>query len=844
MAIPPEMLNNPPLPIDPNLMMPPGDPMDAEMMSEPEAMMGDNSLPIMPPPPIPVAAPDDPALAQIFAMMEEGGEDILTEEERALIGNLLPPGIDDGEFDRNLALDMEERDLDRLADDAIERFNWDEDSRKEWFDREAMGIRLLGVSENVEGGADFEGSAEVVHPLMMEAVLQFQARALAEVWPPDGPCKTVVMGDLTREKEEQAKRVQDYINYAYTIEMKDAFATTDQMLFRLPLSGSAFIKLYWCPLKQRITRQLIHPSDFVVPYHCDSLDSAPRTTHVIRMLHNDVRKLQLSGFYRDVELYEPDDEDSQTDTTLRDEEDAADSRRRAGYSGADDTSQRHVILEQTCFLKLKGIDDEDGLEYPYVIHVEKEQNKVLAIYRNWKEGDPLYTPKQHVVHYKFLPGLGFYGFGLLHVMGGLTRSATGALRALLDAAHMSNLPGGFRSRDAKIRGKDMVVAPGQWQEVEATTEELSKAFFPLPYKEPSAVLFNLLGLLDQLGRRMGGAVEVLVGDANTSGPVGTTLALIEQGLKVMSAIHMRLHRSQQAELHRFAELCYESIPDEGYPYLAPGESREVMAQDFDERVDVLPVSDPNITSATHRIALAQAALDLARSAPDLYDLRQVHSRMLTAMRVQNPDELMPPEKEPPRADPVTENSALLTGKPVAVFPDQDHAAHMTICLGLIDQLDVLDVGAAGSQKKAQITEAILAHAAEHLAAKIRIEYEQALSGMGIQLPQQPVDPEIENQISQAAAAAAQTLHPEPGPDPQEVEAAKRSAMEEERVRAEIRRRDAVSAAELERKNATLASDLNRKASQQEAELLMKFISENGKLQKDSLQSAENLPPAA
>lgn len=826
MAMIPYGLTNTQEPFDPTLMMgPPGE--EPEFQEEPVEPMGE----------IGVAAPEDPELAGIFAMMEQGGSDLLTDEEQALIGQLLPPRPGD-EFDRNLALDLDETELCRIADDAVYRFDTDEDSRKEWLEREAMGIRLLGVSENVEGGANFDGAAEVVHPLMMEAVLQFQSRALAEIWPPDGPCKTIVMGDITPEKEAQAKRVQDYINYAYTIEMKDAFAITDQMLFRLPLSGSAFIKLYWCPLKNRIVRQLINPGDFVVPYHCDSLATAPRTTHVLRMIHNDVRKLQLSGFYIDTDLMEPSDEDSQTDTTLRDEVDAADSRSKMSW---DDNSQRHVILEQTCYLKLKGIDDEEDLESPYVVHVEKEQNKVLAIYRNWKDGDPLREPKQHVIHYKFLPGLGFYGFGLLHVMGGLTRSATGALRALLDAAHFANLPGGFRSRDAKIRGKDTIIPPGEWKEVEATTEELSKAFFPLPYKEPSPVLFNLLGLLDQLGRRIGGATEVLVGDANSNGPVGTTLALIEQGLKVMSAIHMRLHRSQQAELHKFSDLCFESMPEEGYPYETPGQSKTVLGEDFDERVDVIPVSDPNVVSATHRIAIAQAVLDLAKGQPDLFDMRAIYTRMLTAMRVPNPEEVLPPEQQPPRADPVTEGTAMLTGKPVMVFPDQDHAAHQIVHTDLLERVPDF-IGAAGSKKRTEIQTVIMSHIAEHVAQQVTLQYQAA---MGQQIPQgQEMTPEMENQIAMLAAQAAQLMPKPEVPDPNEAAAAQqamqaeqmriKSETDNERARADMRRKDAIAASDLDRKNAALAAELNQKASKHEAELLTKFISAN--------QAAAGMPP--
>jgi hypothetical protein len=787
---------------------------------------------------VPVAAPSDPELANLFALMEAGGdEDILTDEETAQLGELLPPDPST-EFDGNLADALEDSELDAIAKQVIERFDWDEESRVDWYEREAEGIRLLGVSANVEGGADFDGAAEVVHPMLMESVLQFQARALSELWPPNGPAKTIVLGTITPEREEQAKRVQDYINYAYTFRMKDAFNVTDKLLFRLPLSGSVFTKLYYCPLRQQVVRKLIKPGDFVVPYHCDDLDEAARYTHVLRLTHHEVKKLMATGFYRKIELNDPVDEDTLTDTTLRDEIDAADSRDSSSY--VDDEDQRHVILEQSCYLNLPGFDDPDGLDSPYIVHVEKEQQKVLAIYRNWKDGDPLRNPRRYITHFQFLPGLGFYGYGLYHIMAGLARSSTGALRALLDAAQFANLPGGFRSRDARIKGKDTVVSPGEWKEVEATSEELSKTFFPLPYKEPSPVLFNLLGLMDELGRRLGGATEVLVGDANTNGPVGTTLALIEQGLKVMSGIHMRLHRAQAQELQLFAELTHEYLPPEGYAYAIPGQDQWVMSEDFDpQTVDVVPVSDPNIVSSTQRISLAQAVMDLSNQAPQLYDQREVHLNMLQAMRTQNPERFLPPEQEPPRADPVTENANLLTGKPVMVFEDQDHSAHNTVHATLMQRIPMLDsVGAKGSTKRTELEQGILAHMAEHLAAQVRIDYGNALMQMGMSLPQQEVPPEIENQIAMAAAAAAQTMTPDPGPDPAAVEAAQKAALQEEAVRADIRRKDALSAAELERRNALASSEIARKAAQQEADLLKDFISTNAKL---ALQAQPKVP---
>lgn len=787
-------------------------------------------------------SPDD-ELNALFSISENSGdnEDLLTDEEHRMLDDSIP-SIPPPEFDMNLAGFLDKSELDRIANRVVDRFNNDEQSRLDWYNREAEGIRLLGVSENVEGGADFDGAAEVVHPMLMEAVLQFQARALAELWPPQGPAKTIVLGTPSPEREQQAKRVQDYLNYAYTFKLKDGFNITDKLLFRLPLSGSAFIKVYYCPLRQSVVRKLIKPGDFVVPYHCDDLEEAPRWTHVLRLSHQDVRKMMAVGFYEEVDLTEPSDERTQTDTTLRDEIDAADSRTDSGATEDDDF--RHVVLEQACYLNLPGFDDEDGLDSPYIVHVEKEQQKVLAIYRNWRQDDAIKMPRRYIVHYQFLPGLGFYGFGLYHIMAGLARSSTGALRQLLDAGAFANLPGGFRSRDARIRNKDIKVAPGQWPEVEATSEELSKAFFPLPYKEPSPVLFNLLGLMDEMGRRLGGATEALVGDANPTGPVGTMLAMIEQGLKVMSGIHMRLHRSQAEELQLFADLTHDYLPPEGYAYALPGEDTFVMSDDFDpDVVDVEPVSDPNIVSGTQRIALAQAVLDLSNQAPGMYDIRAAHLNLLNAMRVTKPETFLPPEQKPPRADPITENTAILTQKPVAVFDDQDHQAHLTVHADLLNRVGVLDsVGAKGSVKRHEFEQSVMAHMAEHLAAQIRVEYSNAMMQMGMPLPQDGMPPEMENQIAMAAAQAAQQLHPkEQGPDPKVEEAAQKAALAEEKVRADIRRRDALSQSEIDRKNAELKAGIQRNAAEQESRLLREFISSQAKRTLQE-QPGDSLPP--
>lgn len=566
-------------------------------------------------------------LKLIQDIVDTAGLEALTEEEYAEYAPTVNPFVD--EHYANLAENVDDTALDKLATDIINWVEWDEESREDWETRESKGIRLLGVSDRTEGGAAFTGASRVVHPLLAEAITQFHSRAITELWPPEGPVKTQVIGEATPDKIAQSRRVQDYMNFQYTTLMPGAFEEEDQLLFRLPLSGSCFKKAFYDPIEQTVVTRLVEPSDFIVPYSAFDLRSAPRFTHRIREMHNDVMKKTHSGYYRDVDLGVPSNEEYEY-PRVREEIDHAEGRERTLI----DDDQRHTILEMYVDLDLKGYEDADengltGVALPYIVTVDRDQQEVLRIQRNWRPNDPLKRKRLYFTHYRFTPGYGFYGYGLLHLIGGLTNSATGALRALMDSAQYANLQGGFKTMDSKIEGGDTPIAPGEWREVRSSIEDLRNGFYAIPHKEPSKVLYELMGYLDERGQRFASTTENMVGEANNAAPVGTTLALIEQGSKVFTAIHKRLHEAHSREYKIVAELNYEYLPDEGYRYA----DRLISPQDFDERIDVVPVSDPNVISNTQRIVQAQAILDLSEKFPDVVNRRKAIENMLHAMRV-------------------------------------------------------------------------------------------------------------------------------------------------------------------------------------------------------------------
>ena len=577
---------------------------------------------------------------------------VMTEDELAayIAANAPELSSADSSHYANLVDTIDGATLSRIATDVIDWAETDEQSRSDWFKREQQGMRMLGVTSKQIGSAPFQGASDVVHPLLIEAVTQFHARAIAEVWPPEGPVKTVVLGTPTPETNAQAERVQDFMNYLYTHLMPGGFEEEDQLLFRLPFSGSCFKKVYYDHIEQCVVSRFVEPVDFLVPYSALDLRTAPRYTHRTRVHRNDIRKLQNIGYYSDVELGQAVLGGGDDYPIILDEQNDAQGVSRI-YDSEDDV---HTLLEMYVDLDIDGIDEAEdefkGVALPYVVTVDKDNQQVLRIQRNWRETDTHKRKRVNFVHKKFMPGFGFYGFGLYHLIGGMTNAATGALRAILDNAAYLNLQGGFVSKDARMDGGDKPIAPGEWRRVSATSEELEKAFFPLPKTPYNPVLFQVLGYLDERGQRFASTSENMVGEAKNTAPVGTTLALIEQGSKVFASIHKRLHEANAKEYQIAGELCGEYLSDEGYPYFVKGGDRFVMTSDFDERVDIIPVSDPAIFSSTQRVSQAQAVLDLAEKFPDVINRRMAVQKMLEVMRVADIELIMQPESTEPSAE--------------------------------------------------------------------------------------------------------------------------------------------------------------------------------------------------
>jgi hypothetical protein len=676
------------------------------------------------------------------------------------------PEADAGDPDEhyaNLAEFLTEGELDDLAEQVVEGAEADEQSRSEWFTRLARGIELLGLkdADDAEIGP-LKIAKAAHHPLLAEALVQFQARAYAELFPPKGPAKPLVLGKLTPEREAQGARVADFLNYEVTQRDRAYLEERDQLLFMVGLEGSEFTKCARDPATGRNVARWVRGEDFLVPYNATTLETATRYTHRYRESHNDFMKKVRAGFYRDIRVPQPaTTDDSATEVKIA--KDAAEGQKDPQRI----EDAEHVILEQHLDWDLPGFEDLDefgqptGVALPYIVLVEKESRKVLGVYRNWGEDDPVVREKLvWFAHWKFLPGTGFYGFGFLHTIGGLSAAATACLRIILTSAIFSSIPGGFKTKDARI-GSNIQLEAGVFKEVESTSEELSKAFWSPDFKQPSEALFKALGLLTELGQRFAQTHEAVVGDAKNTGPVGTTIALIEQGSKVFSGIHRRMHTALGYELKLLAQLHGEHMPDEGYPYEVPGASRQVFKEDFDDRVDVVPVSDPNIFSSTQRIALAQTKLELANSAPDLYDRREAHRDMLLAISPNDDDieRLMPDAAKVQRCDPITENALAMVGRPIRVYPDQNDEAHITVHMG---QMQILM--AQGSPAGEFARQALIAHVAEHEAMKMR---KDMMMAAGIQLPPldiyaEPGEPSVEFQLppqieDQIAVMAAQVM---------------------------------------------------------------------------------------
>ena len=682
-----------------------------------------------------------------------------------LIGDPVLDAIEesDSNFDANLAEDIDEKQSSRKAGILTGYFENDESARSEWRERYKQGLLTLdpegGMDENEEERA-IRGLSTVVHPLIAEAATQFNAKAIAELYPAGGPVKTTIIGEPNEETEDQARRVKEFMNYQIMEQMPEYFPDLDQMLFHLPLVGQTFKKVWWDANLSRQCSQFVKAEDFVVAPESKDLHTSPRYTHIIKMPKNDYNRYVAAGWYLPSE-YTGDSYD---------EDDGYTTQRIEGIDKSDDSEDDVMtLLEMHCYEAFEGIDgieDEESenlVMLPYVITIDYDSEKIVAIRRNWDEEDEDKKRRDWFVSYKFLPGLGFYGFGLYHMIGGLGRAATGSLRALLDSAAFANMQGGFKLK-GRVSGGEIDVNPGEFVDLDATVDDVNKAIMPLPFKEPSQSLFNLLGFIVQAGQRFASTSDLNVGDVNPNAPVGSTVALIEQGSKAFSAIHKRLHYSQGQEFKLLAKLNAEHL-EESFQFSVAGSSETVFATDFDDRVDIIPVSDPNIFSTAQRIAQAQAILQMAQSAPQLHDLYEAYKRMYEAIRIPNIDEILIKPEEAPRTDPIDENMSIMYGKPIKAFPEQDHEAHIAVHIQFMQ-----DPSLAGNPAAQTMQPILIAHIAEHVALLYRQRMEASIN---MPLPPLPnlrdpkfalkdIDPEMDMLISQRAAqvvAAAPQMQP-------------------------------------------------------------------------------------
>ena len=646
--------------------------------------------------------------------------------------------------DANLAEIVNDSELNVIASDLVGQFKSDKESRADWERAYVDGLDLLGL-KNEDRTTPWDGACGVFHPLLSESVIKFQSQAIQELFPASGPVKTSVVGSLTDDKEKQAYRVQNYLNYLLTEKMTEYRSETEKMLFSLPLAGSAFRKIYYDPSMGRPCSMFVPAEDFVVSYGASDLTTCERATHIMKRTSNEIRKLQVSGFYKDIELGAPSNNVDPIEEKYN---------KLTGDSSSYDLDSRHTILEIQVNLDLAGFEDEEGGEptgiaLPYVVSIDLGSREILSIRRNWYEDDNLKTKREHFVHYQYIPGLGFYGFGLIHMIGGLAKSATSLLRQLVDAGTLSNLPGGLKARGLRIKGDDTPIMPGEFRDVDVPGGSIAENISFLPYKEPSNVLYQLMGDIVEEGRRFASAADVKAADMNAEAPVGTTLAILERSMKVMSAIQARLHASMRVELRILSGLVRDFGPEK-YPYLP--DSDDLVSEDFDDRVDIIPVSDPNAGTMAQRIMQYQAALQLAAQAPEMYDMPLLHRQMLDILGIQDADKIVPTEKDMKPTDPVSENMDIINGKPVKAFIYQDHDAHIQTHMSLTENPEVMQIMAKSPNAKKAMAE-MAAHVQEHLAFKYRQEIEKEL-GVELPTPDEHLPEDIEYRISRLVAPAA------------------------------------------------------------------------------------------
>ena len=696
-------------------------------LKTPDKIVKDSPLEVL------VTNPDE------VAVLTEDGGMIIDFEEGAELGT---PNFDD-----NIAEFMEDGELEVLASELIQYFNSDKESRKDWEQTYTKGLDQLGLKIE-ERTLPWQGACGVFHPLLTESVVRFQAETITEIFPAKGPVDVRIVGEIDQASQDQSVRVKDYLNYLLTEKMTEYRTETEKLLFNLPLAGSAFRKIYYDPMLDRPASMFVPAEEFVVSYGASDLTTCDRATHIMKKSTNDIKKLQVIGFYKDVDLQEPSDDLTNIQSKYNE---------LTGERQTYENDNRHTILEMMVDLDLKGFEDRKdgqvtGIALPYVITLDHQSNKILAIRRNFIEDDPLKKRRQHFVHYQYLPGMGFYGFGLVHLIGGIAKSATSLLRQLVDAGTLSNLPGGLKSRGLRIKGDDTPIMPGEFRDVDVPGGAIKDNITFLPYKEPSTTLYSLLQNIVEEGRRFASLADMKVSDMNNQAPVGTTLALLERSLKVIGSVQSRIHNSMKHELRILSKIIYDFGPTE-YPYSIKG--KELLKEDFDGRVDVIPVSDPNASTKAQKIMQYQAALQLSQQAPQMYNMEELHRQMLDVLGIRDADKIVPLETEIAPTDPVSENMNLLNRKPVKAFMYQDHEAHIKVHMAAMNDPKMREMVGQSPNANA-ILAAFTEHVTEHIAFQYRKEIEKQL-GAPLPPPDEPLPEDIELRLSELVSEAAERV---------------------------------------------------------------------------------------
>jgi hypothetical protein len=745
--------------------------------------------------------PDPSAVGEEVTIIEEGAETTADEQEPEF------------NFAENIAERLSDNEARRLADDLIADYRNDVSSRTEWEDTITKGLDLLGVKYNPLN-RPFKGASGVTHPMLNEACVQFQAQAYKELLPPDGPVRAQIVGSPTPEKEQQASRVKDYMNYLLMEKMEEYTTDVDQMLYYLPLTGSTFKKVYYDEILDRPVSKYIHPRDLVVPYYATDLSECERITQVMQMTENEILKKMKLGIYLDLELQEPQPNETRSQKKINELEGIKPTYNELLY----DVLEMHVDLdleEYTSDVPKK----EKNVRVPYIVTVVESTGQVLSIYRNFRADDPKYNRIEYFVHFKFLPGLGFYGFGLLHMIGGLTRTATEALRQLLDAGTLSNLPAGFKSRGMRVRDDDQPIQPGEFRDVDAPGGNIKDQFQLLPFKEPSQTLFALLNFVVASGQRFAAIADLQVGEGNQQAAVGTTIALLEKGSRVMSAIHKRCYYAMKQEFKILARICNESLPPE-YPYDVYGGERIIKALDFDDRIDVLPMADPNLFSMAQRVTLAQTQLQIAQSNPQMHNIYEAYRRVYESLGTKNIDMLLMMPQLPQPTDPAKENSEALKMQLLQVFAEQDHDAHI--------QAHTIFMQTRMVQINPQVYALMQSHISEHISFKATLEVQQmVLQDARLQMMAQQ-DPQamqvlVNNMIAQKVVEhTAQLQQMEAQVNNQQQDPLIRLKQQEIDLRAMDLQRKAQEAqmkeqGQFTRQEAELALDIEKLKSQEEAQ---------------------------